>query len=614
MFARTKGRLIQYGGTPREIKYGMEARRCLLRGVDNLVRAVAVTLGPKGRNVILEVPYAAPKITKDGVTVAKHIEFLDSYENLGAALVRQVAGLTNDSAGDGTTTATVLSGAIFTEGFRSASTGTNPMDLKRGIDLACREVILSLTDQARPITSKTEITQIAMISANMDQEIGNLIGDAMQQVGKDGVITTADGRGLNTELELVEGMSFDRGFSSPHFVTNTKTQKCELENPLIFIANRKLNQVGHVLPALNIAIQQKRPLVIISEDIDGEASHTVLFNKMQGRVNSCCIKAPGFGDFRMNMMQDIAVFTGGQTISDEMGLSMENNEFDERYLGSCRKITVSVNESIMLEGGGSAIAVEERVQMLKDMIASEDHEFNRERLVERLAKLSGGVAVIKVGGASEVEIAERKDRIIDALNATRAAVSEGILAGGGTALLIASRRLDVLSKDRSLPPDIRTGVNIVRNAIKLPAKLIASNAGVEGSVIVGKILMKNDPTFGYNAQTGKYCNMFEEGIIDPMKVVKSALVNACSVAGMMITTEAAVVERHLFGEYAQNGGTGGGKGGADDGMPSTNDKESESLRNASKTLKGFQEAQNNKRMDNAPMSKIAPKMKYNMAV
>jgi chaperonin GroEL len=605
MLTRTHRLLIQYGGTPRDIKYGMEARRCLLRGVDNLVRAVAVTLGPKGRNVILEVPYGAPKITKDGVTVAKNIEFMDSYENLGASLVRQVAGLTNESAGDGTTTATVLSGAIFTEGFRSASTGTNPMDLKRGIDLACRDVLVSLTEQARPITSKTEISQIAMISANMDQEIGNLIGDAMQQVGKDGVITTQEGRSLNTELELVEGMSFERGFSSPQFVTNTKTQKCELEHPLIFVANRKLTQVGHVLPALNIAIQQKRPLIIISEDIDGEASHTVLFNKMQGRVNSCCIKAPGFGDFRMNLLQDISVFTGGQTISDEMGLSMENNEFDERYLGTCRKVTVSATETILLEGGGSAIAVEERVQMLKDMIASEDHEYNRERLVERLAKLSGGVAVIKVGGASEVEINERKDRIIDALNATRAAVSEGILAGGGTALLIASKRLETLAKDRSLPPDIRTGVNIVRNAIKLPAKLIASNAGVEGSVVVGKILAKNDPTFGYNAQTGKYCNMFEAGIIDPMKVVKSALVNACSVAGMMITTEAAVVEKHLFGAYANKVGDE-----ADNGMEDKAKNTTESIKSAKKTLLAQQEA----RMNGAPQQKLAPPLKYNMAV
>lgn len=568
----------------------MEARRSLLRGVDNLVKAVGVTLGPKGRNVILEIPYSSPKITKDGVTVAKHIEFENSFENLGASLVRQVAGLTNDNAGDGTTTATVLSGAIFTEGFRSAATGTNPMDLKRGIDLACREVLVSLQEQAKPVTSKSEITQVAMISANMDQEIGNLIGDAMQQVGKDGVITTQEGRSLNTELELVEGMSFERGYTSPYFVTNTKSQKCELENSLVLIANRKLSSVAHVLPALNIAIQQKKPLLIIAEEVEGEAMHTILYNKMNGRISGCCVKSPGFGDLRTNQLQDIAVFCGAQMISEDLGLNLDSNDFNERYLGSCKKATISRDECILMEGGGSAIAVEERVQMIKDMIAAEDHEYNRERLVERLAKLSGGVAVIKVGGASEVEISEKKDRIVDALNATRAAVAEGILAGGGTALLIASRKLEAVAKDRTLPPDIRTGVNIVKNAIKLPAKMIASNAGVEGSVVVGKVLARNDPTFGYNAQTGKYCNMFESGIVDPMKVVKSAVVNACSVASLMITTEAAVVEKNLFI----------GKREEDQGMV---DKEKKDQ---------FQTAQRQLREAQSPMPKLAPPMKFPM--
>ena len=546
MMRRTPTRLVQYGSTPKDIRYGMEARRALLTGVENLVKAVGVTLGPKGRNVILEVPYTQPKITKDGVTVAKNIEFENSFENLGASLVKQVAGLTNDSAGDGTTTATVLSGAIFAEGFKSAATGTNPMDLKRGIDLACREVLVSLVEQAKPVTSKTEITQIASISANMDTEIGGLIGDAMQQVGNTGVITTQEGRSLNTELELVEGMSFDRGFTSPYFVTNTKNQKCELEGALVYVANRKLSTVAHVLPALNYAMQQKRPLLIIAEDVEGEAMHTFLYNKMQGRINGCCVKAPGFGDFRINQLQDIAVFTGAQMISEDLGIHLDHNDFSERFLGTCRKATISRDETILLEGGGSAIAVEERVQMIKDMISAEDHEFNREKLVERLAKLSGGVAVIKVGGASEVEISEKKDRIVDALNATRAAVAEGILAGGGTALLIASQRLEALSKDRTLIPDIRTGVNIVKKAIRLPCKMIAQNAGVEGSVVVGKVMQRNDPTWGYNAQKGEYCNLFEAGIIDPMKVVKSCVVNACSVAGLMITTEAAVVEKDLL--------------------------------------------------------------------
>jgi chaperonin GroEL len=587
---RTVVAKVQYGSTPKEIRYGMEARRALLRGVENLVKAVGVTLGPKGRNVILEIPYSSPKITKDGVTVAKHIEFENSFENLGASLVRQVAGLTNDNAGDGTTTATVLAGAIFTEGFRSASTGTNPMDLKRGIDLACREVLVSLAAQAKPVTSKSEITQVAMISANMDQEIGNLIGDAMQQVGKDGVITTQEGRSLNTELELVEGMSFDRGFTSPFFVTNTKTQKCELENCLVFIANRKLTSVAHVLPALNVAIQRKQPLLIIAEDVEGEAMHTILYNKMNGRITGCCVKSPGFGDLRTNMLQDISVFSGAQMISEDLGLNLDQNDFNERFLGTVRKATVSRDECILMEGGGSAIAVEERVQMIKDMIAAEDHEYNRERLVERLAKLSGGVAIIKVGGASEVEIGEKKDRIVDALNATRAAVSEGILAGGGTALLIASQKLEIIAKDRSLPPDIRTGINIVKAAIRLPTKSIAANAGVEGSVVVGKILAKSDPTFGYNAQSGKYGNMFEAGIVDPMKVVKSAVVNACSVAGMMITTEAAIVEKNLFT----------GKRDEDKGMPDKEKKEQ------------FQTAQRQLRDANAPMPKIAPPMKFPM--
>jgi len=543
---------VTYGSTPKDIRYSIDARKSLLRGVENLARAVATTLGPKGRNVILEVPYAPPKITKDGVTVAKSIEFENSFENLGAQLVRQVAGLTNDTAGDGTTTATVLSAAIFTEGFKSVATGTNPMDLKRGIDLACKEVLVSLSEQARPVTAKSEISQVAMISANMDRDIGNLIGDAMQQVGKDGVITTTEGRTLNTELELVEGMSFDRGYLSPYFVTNTRTQKCELENALVFVANRKLTTVAHILPALNHAVQTKKPLIVIADEVEGEALHTFLYNKMQNKLTGCCVKAPGFGDFRINMLQDIAVFTGAQMVSEDLGLNLDQNDFNERYLGFCKKATMTRDETILMEGGGSAIAIEERVQMIKDLVAVEDHEFNREKLVERLAKLSGGVAVIKVGGASEVEISEKKDRIVDALNATRAAVAEGILAGGGTALLIASRRLEALARDRSLVPDMRTGVNIVKNAIKLPAKLISQNAGVEGAVVVGKVIQRDNPSYGYNAQTGEYGDMFAAGIIDPMKVVKSCVVNACSVAGLMITTEAAVVEKDLPGRDPQD--------------------------------------------------------------
>ena len=530
-----------HGSTPKSLKYGVDARKSLLAGVENLSRAVATTLGPKGRNVILEIPYASPKITKDGVTVAKHIDFADSFENLGAQLVRQVAGLTNDVAGDGTTTATVLSCAIFTEGFKSVATGTNPMDLKRGIDTACKAVLKSLAEQARPVTAKSEITQIATISANMDHDIGCLIGDAMQQVGKDGIITTGEGRTLNTELEVVEGMNFTSGFLSPYFVTNRRAQKCELENPIIFVASQKLTTVQQILPALNIAVKTKNPILIIAEDIEGEAMHTLIYNQMQKKVKACAVKAPFYRDYQLNFLQDLCVFTGATMQSEELGVGV-TADFNETYLGTCKKATISRDETILMEGGGSAIAIEDRVQMIKDMISAEEHELNRERMVERLAKLSGGVAVIKIGGASEVEISEKKDRIVDALNATRAAVSEGILAGGGTALLVASNALDKLSKDRRLIPDMRTGVNIVKRAIKLPAKIISQNAGHEGSVTTGKVLARNDPAFGFDAQTGTYCDMFKAGIIDPMKVTKSSVVNACSVAGMMITTEAAIVE------------------------------------------------------------------------
>eukprot|EP00760_Papus_ankaliazontas_P004263 PhM_4_TR1173/c0_g1_i1/m.103806/K04077/groEL, HSPD1; chaperonin GroEL len=534
-----------YGVTPKDIYYGVEARRALLRGVENLARAVAVTLGPKGRNVILEIPYTHPKITKDGVTVAKAIEFENPFENMGAQLVRHVAGLTNEMAGDGTTTATVLSWAIFTEGFKSVATGTNPMDLKRGIDLACNLVLRSLQDQSRLVTTKSEIEHVASISANGDREIGGLIADALQQVGKDGIITTSEGRTMKDELEVIEGMTFERGFLSPYFVTNTKTQKCEYEDCMVLVTMHKLATVHNILPALNCAAAKGKPLLIIAEDVEGEALQTALHNKMQGKVKVCCVKAPGFGDFKINYLQDMAVFTGAQLITDESGIAGAGmSNFSDSFLGRAKKVTVSRDETLIMEGCGSAAAVEERIGLIKEMVAVEGDQLLREQLVDRLAKLSGGVAVIKVGGASEIEVHEKKDRYTDALNATRAAVAEGIVAGGGAALLYASAALAEYVQTTDVSPDQRTGLNIVRNAIRLPAKLIAQNAGVDGSLVMETVTEMKSKEFnmGYDAQEGSYKDLFECGIVDPVRVIKTCVVNACSVAGLMITTEAAVCE------------------------------------------------------------------------
>lgn len=547
--------------TGKDVRFGTEARQAMQRGVERTVAAVATTLGPKGRNVIIEQAYGAPKITKDGVTVAKSIEFKDPFENMGAQLVRQVCNKTNDLAGDGTTTSAVLVASIFSEGLKCVATGTNPIDMKRGMDKAVAVAVESLVAQTRQIKGTSDIVQVATISANGDTEIGSLIGRAMERVGKDGVITTQDGKTLSTELELVEGMSIDRGYISPYFVTDAKTQKAEFEDAFVLVSSKKISTIHTILPALNHIVRTGRPLVIVADDVESEALTTMIFNKLQGKLKIACVKAPGFGDNKAAMLQDIAVFTGAQVVGDENGVQLDAEEFNPSILGQAKKLTISKDETIILTGAGDAAAVKERVDLLREHISSETSDYNREKLQERLAKLSGGVAVIRVGGASEVEVGEKKDRITDALCATRAAVQEGIVAGGGTALLRASQALEKLSKDASLSDDQRTGVEIVRKAIRLPAHKIAQNAGKEGSVIVEKVLEKEDAAVGYDAQNDKYVNMFDAGIIDPTRVVRVALTDASSVAGLMMTAEAAIVDLPKEEPAAPMGGGMGGMGG-----------------------------------------------------
>ena len=559
----TMRRSVQRLASGKDIRFGTEARQSMLRGVERIVEAVATTLGPKGRNVIIEQAYGAPKITKDGVTVAKAIEFKEPFENLGAQLVRQVCNKTNDVAGDGTTTSAVLVASIFGEGCRSVSQGTNPIDMKRGIDKAVTRIVESLGQQRRVVSTKEEIVQVATISANGDREIGQLIGDAMEKVGKDGVITTQDGKTLATELELVQGMSVDRGYVSPYFVTDPKTQKCELEEVHVLVSAKKISSIQMILPALNFVARSGKPLVIVADDIDGEALTTIIFNKLQGKLKIVCVKAPGFGDNKTASLQDIAIFTGAQVVGDDTGVSLENENFNEAVLGTAKKVTVTKDTSIMLTGGGSDAVVKERVDLLRELIAQETSDYNREKLQERLAKLSGGVAVIRVGGGSEVEVNERKDRITDALCATRAAVQDGIVAGGGSALLFASRSLDSLLSDAALTADQKTGVAIVRNAVRLPTRRIANNAGKEGAVVVEKVLDFAKAEMGYDAATDKYVNMFDAGIIDPTRVVHTCIVDAASVAGLMMTTEAAVCDLPKDEKAAAGGGGMGGMGGMD---------------------------------------------------
>lgn len=544
----------------KDVRFGNDARQAMFRGVERSVAAIATTLGPKGRNVIIEQPYGAPKITKDGVTVAKAIEFKDPFENMGAQLVRQVCNQTNDLAGDGTTTSAVLVASIFGEGLKCVATGTNPIDMKRGMDKAVAVVVDSIAKQSRIIKGTDDIVQVATISANGDTDLGNLIGRAMERVGRDGVITTQDGKTLTTELEIVEGMSIDRGYLSPYFITDAKAQKVEFDDAFVLVSSKKISSIHTILPALNHIARSGRPLVIIADDVESEALTTMIYNKLQGKLKIACVKAPGFGDNKAAMLEDIAVFCGAKVAGDENGVKLDSEEFDATMLGQAKKITVTKDDTIILTGGGDVSLVKERVDLLRELIAGETSDYNREKLQERLAKLSGGVAVIKVGGASEVEVGEKKDRITDALCATRAAVQEGIVAGGGTALLRASLALESLSKDPTLSADQRTGVNIIRNAIRLPAHKIASNAGKEGAVIVEKVLEQTDAAIGYDAQNDRYVNMFESGIIDPTRVVRVALTDASSVAGMMMTAEAAIVDLPKE-EAAAGAGMGGGMGG-----------------------------------------------------
>ena len=533
--------LVRLAG--KEVRFGAHARSSMQKGVTRAVAAVATTLGPKGRNVIIEQAYAAPRVTKDGVTVARAIDFEDRFENMGAQLVKQVCNQTNDLAGDGTTTSAVLVDSIFAEGLKSIARGTNPIEMKRGMDVAVDYVQMSILKQARPIKNTEEIVRIATISANGDEDVGKMVGQAMDKVGRDGVITTKDGNTMATELEIVEGMKIERGYVSPYFVTDAKAQKAELEDFFVLVSKKKISNIQTLLPALNYVLQKGRSLLIIADDVESEALTTLIFNKLQGKLKVCCVKAPGFGDNKTAMLQDMSLFTGAQLVGDEgTGLELDAENFDPSILGSAKKVTVGKDETVLLSGGGDAAAVQERQQLLRDRIAQEPVEYNREKLQERLAKLSGGVAVIKVGGSSEVEVNEKKDRVVDAVCATRAAVQEGIVAGGGTALLRASKSLDKLLESKHLTRDQRTGVTIVRNAIRLPAMKIAANAGKEGAVIVEKVLENTDESVGYDAQNDKYVNMFDAGIIDPARVLHVAVSDATSVAGLMMTAEAAVVE------------------------------------------------------------------------
>ncbi|KAL8158376.1 hypothetical protein AgCh_002899 [Apium graveolens] len=542
----------------KDIRFGVEARALMLKGVEELADAVRVTMGPKGRTVVIEQPYGAPKVTKDGVTVAKSIEFKDKVKNIGASLVKQVANATNDVAGDGTTCATVLTRAIFTEGCKSVAAGMNAMDLRRGITMAVDAVVTNLKSRARMISTSEEIAQVGTISANGEREIGELIAKAMERVGKEGVITIQDGKTLYNELEVVEGMKLDRGYISPYFITNQKNQKCELDDPLILIHEKKISSINAVVKVLELALKRQRPLLIVAEDVDSEALATLILNKLRAGIKVCAIKAPGFGDNRKSNLQDLAVLTGGQVITEELGMNLDNVELD--MFGSCKKITISKDDTVVLDGAGEKKAIEERCEQIRSSIELSTSDYDKEKFQERLAKLSGGVAVLKIGGASETEVGEKKDRVTDALNATKAAVEEGIVPGGGVALLYATKELEKLPTANF---DQKIGVQIIRDALKTPVHTIASNAGVEGAVVVGKLLEQDDPDLGYDAAEGAYVDMVKAGIIDPLKVIRTALVDAASVSSLMTTTEAIVVELPKDDKDMPMGGGMGGMGGMD---------------------------------------------------
>jgi chaperonin GroEL len=542
----------------KEVKFGQDARERMLHGVDVLANAVRVTLGPKGRNVVLEKSFGAPRITKDGVTVAKEIELDDRFENMGAQMVREVASKTSDTAGDGTTTATVLAQAIVKEGAKSVAAGANPMDLKRGIDLAVGAVIAELRAKAKKVTSSEEIAQVGTISANGDQEIGAMIAKAMQKVGNDGVITVEEAKAFETELDVVEGMQFDRGYISPYFITDADKMRVELENPYVLINEKKLSNLQSILPLLESVVQSGKPLLVISEDVEGEALATLVVNKLRGGLKVAAVKAPGFGDRRKAMLQDIAVLTGGQVISEDLGIKLENVTLD--MLGRAKKVVITKDDTTIVDGAGKKTDIGARVAQIRQQIEDTTSDYDREKLQERLAKLSGGVAVIKVGGVTEMEVKEKKDRVDDALNATRAAVEEGILPGGGVALI---RSQKVLDKLNTANDDQKVGVSIVRRALQTPARQIAENAGEDGAVVVGKIIDKDDYSFGFNAATGEYGNLVKQGVIDPAKVVRTALQDAGSVAGLLITTEAMVAEKPKKQGSAPAMPGGGGMGGMD---------------------------------------------------
>jgi chaperonin GroEL len=522
----------------KDVKFGREAREGILRGVDILANAVKVTLGPKGRNVVIDKSFGAPRITKDGVTVAKEIELKDKFENMGAQMLREVASKANDSAGDGTTTATVLAQAIVTEGMKSVAAGMNPMDLKRGIDLAVITVVADLKKRSKDVSDSSEIAQVGIISANGDVEVGEKIAQAMEKVGKEGVITVEEAKGLEFELDVVEGMQFDRGYLSPYFITNPDKMTVELENPYILIHEKKLSNLQAMLPILEAVVQAGRPLLIIAEDIEGEALATLVVNKLRGGLKVAAVKAPGFGDRRKAMLQDIAILTKGEMISEDLGIKLENVTVG--MLGQAKKVSIDKDNTTIVDGAGDADDIKARVAEIRTQIDNTSSDYDREKLQERLAKLAGGVAVIKVGGATEVEVKERKDRVDDALHATRAAVEEGIVPGGGTALLYATKALEGL---KGANEDQTRGVDIIRKAITTPLKQIAQNAGHDGAVVAGNLLRENDETMGFNAATDIYENLVKAGVIDPTKVVRTALQDAASVAGLLITTEAAIVER-----------------------------------------------------------------------
>ncbi len=521
----------------KEVKFSTEARTRMLRGVDTLANAVKVTLGPKGRNVVLSKSFGAPRITKDGVSVAKDIELEDKFENMGAQMVREVASKTNDIAGDGTTTATVLAQAIVREGAKSVAAGMNPMDLKRGVDSAVSAVVEHLKNSSKKVSTSEEVAQVATISANGEKEIGNIISEAMDRVGKEGVITVEEAKSFATELDVVEGMEFDRGYLSPYFVTNSEKMIAELENPFILIHEKKLTGLQAMLPVLEQVVQAGRPLLIIAEDVEGEALATLVVNKLRGGLKVAAVKAPGFGDRRKAMLEDIAILTNSQMISEDIGIKLENVNID--MLGTAKKVVISKENTTVVSGAGDTASIEARCNQIRAQIEETSSDYDREKLQERLAKLSGGVAVIHVGGSTEVEVKERKDRVEDAMNATRAAVEEGVVVGGGSALLYASKILDKVSYDND---EQRVGIEIVRRALQAPVRQIAANAGDDGSVIAGKLFENSDNALGYDAQNHKFVDMFKSGIIDPTKVVRTALQDAASVAGLLITTEVMVAE------------------------------------------------------------------------